>query len=168
MDANFTMKRPSGEKVNMTQIIEIVKNYILQEPKAKYTFTVGTDSQNFNITKMVEVIAIHRVGKGGLFFHNIEYLPRIASIRQKITTETQKSLELADGLLEQLELSLMDYNICLDDLDLEFQIHCDIGTQGKTKELITEITMWVESQGYNCCIKPDSYTASGIANKYSK
>lgn len=31
-----------------------------------------------------------------------------------------------------------------------------------------EIVGWVTSCGYKCEIKPNSYTASGIANKFSK
>lgn len=161
-------RRPSGEKVNEEKLISIITNYILEDPKASYEFTVGTDSQNFDRTKMVEVIALHRIGKGGIFFYNVEFINRIQSLRQKITEETQRSLAIADGLVEALELSLIDHNIDIDDLDVRFQIHCDIGQEGKTKTLIREITNWVTSLGYTCLIKPDSYTASGIANKYSK
>lgn len=162
------MRRPSGEQVSLQEVVNIVKNYILDSPEDKYEFTVGTDSQNHYYTKIVRVIAIHRIGKGGLFFYNSEYVPHIHSLKQKINTETAKSLELANGLLDELEYALIEDNISLDDLDVEFQIHCDIGTNGKTKELIKEITAWVEASGYTCLIKPDSYTASGIANKYSK
>lgn len=168
MEANFKMKRPSGQIVNMDEIIQIVRDYIVQEPKEQYVFTVGTDSQNHSHTKMVEVIAIHRVGHGGIFFYNTEYLTRITNLRQKINVETQRSLELANGLLENLELSLMDIDKEINDFNIDFQIHCDIGQNGKTQTMINEITAWVEAQGYHCLIKPDSYTASGIANKYSK
>lgn len=160
--------RPSGEKVDSNKLINIITEYILQDVNASYEFTVGTDSQNFDRTKMVEVIALHRIGKGGIFFYNIDFIRKINSLRQKITEETQRSLSIADGLVEALELSLMDYNIDINDLDIRFQIHCDIGQDGKTKMLIKEITSWVTSLGYTCLIKPDSYTASGIANKYSK
>ncbi|MBQ1294282.1 MAG: hypothetical protein IIY21_09600, partial [Clostridiales bacterium] len=51
---------------------------------------------------------------------------------------------------------------------VSFQIHCDIGRSGKTNVLIKEVVSWVTSQGYVCLIKPDSYAASGIADKYSK
>lgn len=163
-----TFLRPSGQKVSADEVIKIITDYIMQDTSATYEFTVGTDSQNFDRTKMVEVIALHRVGKGGIFFYNIEYIRRIDSLRQKITEETQRSLANADGLVEALELSLMEHDIDLNELDVLFQIHCDIGKEGKTKMLIKEITNWVTSLGYACLIKPDSYTASGIANKYSK
>jgi predicted RNase H-related nuclease YkuK (DUF458 family) len=168
MDKSFRMKRPSGEYVDLDKIIKIVRDYITQDPNAEYEFTVGTDSQNFSKTKMVEVIAIHRVGHGGIFFYNIEYLDKISNLRQKINTETSRSLEIANGLLENLELSLMEIDYDINDFNIEFQIHCDIGKNGKTQTMIKEITAWVEAQGYHCLIKPDSYTASGIANKYSK
>ena len=46
--------RPSGEKVDSNKLINIITEYILQDVNASYEFTVGTDSQNFDRTKMVE------------------------------------------------------------------------------------------------------------------
>lgn len=163
-----TFRTADGELFDIEQVIQKIADYIEKDPVNKYEFTVGTDSQNFDKTKIVEVIAVHRVGKGGIFFYNIEFINRIQNLRQKITEETQRSLTIADGLLEKLELELIERNIDIDDLDIEFQIHCDIGHEGKSKTLIREITNWVTSLGYVCLIKPDSYAASGIANKYSK
>ena len=117
---------------------------------------------------MVEVIAVHRRGNGGIYFYNIEYLKLIKNLRQKINEETSRSLQVADGLLAELELDLMTRQIDIDDLNISFQIHCDIGRAGKTSVLIKEIVSWVTSQGYVCLIKPDSYAASDIADKYSK
>lgn len=162
------LRRGNGDRVTFSQMIELLASNIIEEPDARYELTVGSDSQNFSYTKLVEVIALHRVGSGGIFFYNIEQLQKINSIKQKITTETARSLELADGLVDDLQLKLLDSNIDLDRLDIHFQIHCDIGNNGKTRSLITEITSWVTSCGYECTIKPDSYCASGIANKISK
>ena len=168
IDENFRMRRPSGQSVTIDEIIQIIKDYILEQPDEKYTFTVGTDSQNHSQTKMVEVIAIHRVGRGGILFYNTEYLNRISNLRQKINTETSRSLDIANGLMERLELAFIEDNKLIDEFHIQFQIHCDIGECGKTSTMIKEITSWVEAYGYTCLIKPDSYTASGIANKYSK
>ena len=75
---------------------------------------------------------------------------------------------IAHDLLDELEVLFMERDILFDDLDVSFQIHCDIGRSGKTNVLIKEVVSWVTSQGYVCLIKPDSYAASGIADKYSK
>ncbi len=160
--------RGNKQKVRYNKMIDIIRDFILEDTESEYQFTVGTDSQNADHTKMVEVIAIHRVGRGGIFFYRIEHLTRISNLKQKITTETSRSLELADGLVEDLELQLLEKDIDINKLNIGFQIHCDIGRNGKTKALIKDITNWVTSCGYTCAIKPDSYCASGIANKFSK
>lgn len=161
--------RPNGERVSLNEIAKIIANYLSQNLHNEYQITVGTDSQNFDKTKIVEVIAVHRVGQGGIFFYRINYTPRIDNLRQKIQEETQRSLDIADNLILMIELSLLDqYNIDLNKINIHFQIHCDVGYNGSTKALIQEIVGWVQAMGYECAIKPDSYAASGIANKFSK
>lgn len=161
-------KRGNGTSVSYEEMIKIVADYISQDTKKDYEITIGTDSQNHSHTKMVEVIAIHRVGDGGIFFYRSEYIRKIRSIKDKIIEETSRSLENASGFLDEVQLQLIDKDIDIDALNIHFQIHCDIGHKGRTQSLITEITSWVHSMGYECAIKPDSYTASGIANKFSK
>lgn len=161
-------KRPDNTTVTGAQLIKIVSDYIATDPKAQYEFTVSTDMQSYNKTKIVEVIAVHGVGKGGIFFYNVEYVNKIQSLRQKITEETQRSLTIADCLLEALELDFIEKDIDIDDLDIRFQIHCDIDHESKTKTLIKEITNWITSSDYDFLIKPYSYAASDITNKYIK
>lgn len=71
-------------------------------------------------------------------------------------------------MVKCLKLLFIEKDMLLEDLNVSFQIHCDIGRSGKTSVLIKEVVSWVTSQGYVCLIKPDSYAASGIADKYSK
>ena len=161
-------KTAQGRKITIPEIARKVFDIIMNDPDAAYEITVGTDSQNFGRTKMVEVVAVHKKGRGGTYFYNIEYVPRITNLRQKINEETSRSLAVANALLEPLEEIFLEHDKLIEDFDISFQIHCDIGTCGKTNVLIREIVSWVTSQGYICLIKPDSYAASGIANKYSK
>ena len=160
--------RPNGERVTLKEVARIVATYMAARPMSSYTVTVGTDSQNYDKTKMVEVIAVHRKGSGGIYFYNIEFVRRISNLKQKINEETSRSLNIANGLIDRLELTLLDGGIDITLLNISFQIHCDIGRYGRTNMMIREITNWVTSYGYVCLIKPYSYAASGIANKYSK
>lgn len=160
--------RPSGEKVSIEEVAKIAAEYILRAPDAEYEVTVGTDSQNFHKTKMVEVIAVRKMGRGGIFFYRVNYITRISNLRQKIQEETQRSLILADEFLEYLEYALLEAEQDLEQMDVHFKIHCDIGKYGSTQALIQEIVGWVKSMGYDCEIKPSSYTASAVANKFSK
>jgi len=161
-------RRPNGEVVNVDQIAELIVSTICKDLTKEYTITVGTDSQNFDKTKIVEAITLHTVGRGGIFFYRVEYLPRISNLRQKIQEETNRSILITNDLVNKIELLFIERDIDIKDLNLQFQVHCDIGNVGKTKELIKEIVGWVTSYGYSCAIKPNSYTASGVANKFSK
>ena len=158
----------SGKAMTMNDIANRIIQYILEDISASYEIMVGTDSQTHKETKMVEIIAVHRKGLGGIFFHNTDYVPRIHNLKQKINEETSRSLTVANELLDSIEFPLLGEGYLIDDIDVSFQIHCDIGKYGKTNELIREIVSWVTSQGYVCMIKPDSYVASGIADRYSK
>ena len=158
----------SGKAMTMDDIANRIIQYIMEDISASYEIMVGTDSQTHKETKMVEIIAVHRKGLGGIFFHNTDYVPRIHNLKQKINEETSRSLTVANELLDSIEFPLLGEGYLIDDIDVSFQIHCDIGKYGKTNELIREIISWVTSQGYVCMIKPDSYVASGIADRYSK
>ena len=165
-------KRGNGEIITTDELIKIVADYIRKNPEAAYDITIGTDSQTHKYCRMVEVICICRIGDGGIFFFRREDIPKIRVLKEKIVEETNRSIENATGFIDALQEELLEDNIDLDimfDEDrLAFAVHADIGYYGKTKELISEIVAWVHSAGFDCAIKPDSYTASGIANKFSK
>lgn len=165
---NKIFTRGNGEKVNYSQMIDVIGEYLAQSPNSTYEITVGTDSQTHSRCRVVEVIAIHRIGDGGIFFYRIDYIKKTKVLKEKIIEETARSIDNATGLLDEISLKLIDYDIDIDKLNIHFCIHCDIGHKGRTQSLISEITNWVHSMGYECLIKPDSYTASGIANKFSK
>ena len=152
----------------MSRVAELIYEFV-QRRGEDYTYrvTVGTDSQNFDKTKTVNVIAVHCVGKGGIFFYQIKRIPLIKNVKQKLTMETSDSLALAQQLMDALdELSLQngwDYHEAL-----KFAIHVDAGPNGKSSETIPNVTAWVRACGWDVEVKPDSYAASSIANKFSK
>ena len=161
-------KTAQGQVMSVPDIARKIFEFIMSDKTNSYEITVGTDSQNYDRTKMVEVIAVHRKGRGGTYFYNIEFVRRITNLKQKINEETSRSLIVANDLLDCLQEIFLANDMLMEDLDVSFQIHCDIGRAGKTSVLIKEIVSWVTSQGYVCLIKPDSYAASDIADKYSK
>lgn len=160
--------RGNGDKCTYDEMIKHIANYISINKDSEIEVTIGTDSQNHDKTKMVEVIAVHSVGHGGIYFYFAEYVRKITSLKEKIMEETSRSLMNANGFIDALSYELIEYDIDLDELKFNFSIHCDIGNYGKTNTLIKEIVSYVHSCGYDVKIKPDSYAASGIANKISK
>lgn len=168
----FTRGNAERTKVTFNEAIKVIADYIRTNPNAEYDITVGTDSQNHKMTRMVEVIAVCRVGDGGIFFYRREDIPKIKILKEKIIEETNRSIENATGFIDKLQEELLEDNIDLDEMFLEerlaFAVHADIGKRGKTKELIKEICSWIEASGFEARIKPDSYAASGVANMLSK
>lgn len=162
------MISPTKGKMELSSIADDIISYIADEPELPYEITVGTDSQNFNYTKIVEVVSVHRGTKGGIFFYAIQRHRKIGNIREKIVTETACSLELAERLFACLDDSAEQLDFSIDECDVSYQIHCDVGNNGRTSEIIPEIVGWVESCGYECRIKPESFAASSIADRFSK
>lgn len=148
-------------EISIDHMAQIIKDYIESDKESEYTVSVGTDSQNHQLTKIVVAVAVHKHGKGGIFFYDIKYEKLIKSIKQKIYFETSLSLEIAGTISKYFALNNIEQDI---------EIHVDIGKNrnGKTYELIQEITGWVIGTGYKCEIKPNSYTASSIADRLSK
>lgn len=161
------MHSPTYGEVTIPEIARIIKQQVETDPHSEWNVMIGTDSQNFDKTKVVVVIALHHVGKGGIFFYQISRVRRINNVGQKLLYETQLSLEYANELMdafEELELETgFEYNKLLN-----FGIHVDAGQNGPSKQVIPEIIGWINSCGYKAVVKPDSYAASAIANKFSK
>lgn len=146
-------------EVSFKKMCQLIKNYIEKAKDYEYRITIGTDSQNHDITKVVVVVAICRVGKGGIFFYDIKKVDKITNIRQKLFYETSLSIEMARKLSQYFDSDNKNYDI---------SIHVDAGEIGPSSTVIPEIVGWVKGCGFNCNTKPDSYAASSIANKYSK
>lgn len=138
----------------------------MKEYGCPFRIIIGTDSQNFDYTKMVSVIAVVCEGHGGIFFHRITKQPIIKDVRSKLHIETNESLNIASQIVEILEQP--EYEELF--MNSTFTIHVDAGRseKGKTKELIPELVGWIKSCGYDCEVKPDSFVASSIADKISK
>lgn len=146
-------------EVSFERMCQIISNYISKDKGQQYKISVGTDSQNFDLTKTVIVVAVWNVGNGGIFFYDIKRVRKITNIRQKIFYETSLSLEMASKLAMYLEQEGHLHDI---------GIHVDAGEDGPTSKMIPEIVSWVNACGFQCKTKPYSYAASSIANKLSK
>ncbi len=131
-----------------------------------FQIVVGTDSQNFNDTKMVTVIAAYKEGHGGIFFYDIDRINRITSVKQKLNTETGRSLEVMMQLVDELEES--KYRNMRDDTLLSIHVDAGWSDKGKTRELIPGLIGWIKACGFEAKCKPDSFAASSIADKISK
>ncbi len=151
---------PTKGRMTFDQVFKDIVEYIHDDSKIKYKLIVGTDSQLREDVCYVTAILILREGKGGRFYYSKEREKTKLSLKQRIFYETSKSLIVAAKVAEKLTVNGL--------AELDIEIHLDVGEQGQTKEIIKEVVGMVVGSGFDARIKPDSYGASKVADKYTK
>ena len=159
MDNKKRFNSPSGKLFSYEELVEELLFYIKSDPTEKYKVVIGTDSANHGTTDFVSAIVVYRVGHGGRFFWRRVNQKKINSLRARIYQEVMISLKLAEEILFNLS---QDKNI-----NFDFEVHVDIGSQGKTREMLQEIIGMVRGSGFNVKTKPESYGASKVADRYT-
>ena len=151
---------PSKGTMNLNAVFEAIREYMDLNSEDDYRLIIGSDSQVRQQTLFVTAVIIHRVGKGARYFYTRRRERVIESLRQRIYYETSLSMDVASRLTSMLANANMD--------ELKLEIHLDIGTKGETKTLIRELVGMVIGSGFAARIKPYSFGASTVADKYTK
>ena len=135
---------------------------------------VGCDSPSSDKPFVPIAIVLLRTGAGGRFFlkkmsYPDNYLKRFTNVstnwKQRILQEVYLSCELALTLRETLET---EFGSARDGFNYQFAyIHADVGEHGKTKEMVKEVTGLIKGHGFEPMIKPLSFAASVVADRYT-
>ncbi|MGB9682484.1 MAG: ribonuclease H-like YkuK family protein [bacterium] len=151
---------PTKGKLIFEEMFREIISFIQEDPKELYHLIVGTDSLPGEEVCFVTAVIIHRIGYGGRYFYRKITNNHMRSLRQRIFYEATLSLETAGLITSELSKNGVS--------ELPIEIHIDIGTKGETKQLIKEVVGMITSSGYAAKIKPESFGASKVADKYSK
>lgn len=158
---------PTKGNLTFEQTIEEIFAYMNELPQNDYEIVVGCDSASSEQPHFPATIVVRRRGAGGRFFlKKISYGGRkFYNYKQRILQEVLLSCELALVLRETLELRRF---FAPPNLKWEFcHIHADVGEQGATREMVREVTGLIRGNGFEPMIKPFSFAASVIADKYT-
>ncbi|MCX6721684.1 MAG: hypothetical protein NTY04_00610, partial [Candidatus Staskawiczbacteria bacterium] len=162
---------PSKGNLNLDEVIKEIFGYMQESPENQYEIIVGCDSPSSDKPFFPIAIVVLRTGAGGRFFlKKMSYpdsaLKRFANVptnwKMRILQEVYLSCELALSLREELEKE--------NKLGLKYQfeyIHADVGEIGKTKEMVKEVTGLIISNGFTPRIKPQSFAATVVADRYT-
>lgn len=150
------------KKYNFEEICNLFQEYV-KIPGYEYNIAFGTDSQMIGRKfQFISVVSIHRVGAGGLYFYNKDWVDRV-----KFPVENQK-LRMFDEVGRSLALALFareKYNI-------EPEIHIDASPPENTKEFTAKFSEqlrgYAQACGFKCHLKPGSVVASSIADRHTK
>lgn len=160
-----TFISPTKGKVNLEEVVDDLVEFMREEPDYFYRLVIGSDSKTGkpDLQKPVEfvtAVVIHRKGKGGRYFWQKRKIGNIATLRDKIYTETLLSIQLAEKLVPNLTRKLNGERYKL-------EIHIDVGDVGPTREMIKEVVGMVTGNGFEAKTKPESYGAFVVADKHT-
>lgn len=165
---------PSRGNLVFDEVIKEIHDYILAEPSFFYDIVVGCDSPSTDKPFFPIAIVVLRTGAGGRFFlkkmhYPDNYLKRFMHVptnwKQRILQEVYLSCELALELRETLE---KEFGKATPNFKYQFAyIHADVGEHGKTKEMVKEVIGLIKGHGFEPMIKPYSFAASVVADRYT-
>jgi predicted RNase H-related nuclease YkuK (DUF458 family) len=160
---------PSRGRLSFSEVIEEILTYMAEKPNQSYDLVVGCDSSSGVDAFFPVAIVVLRKKAGGRFFLKKIHFPakerkKFINWKMRILQEVMLSCELALSLKEEVAKRLKDLAAVP---DYEFRyIHADVGSSGDTKNMIKEVTGLIRGNGFEPRIKPDSYVASSVADKY--
>lgn len=170
-DAYFS---PSKGDLTFEKMLEEIFAYMKESPENAYEVVVGTDSPSSDKPFFPIAIVVLRTGFGGRFFLKKMHYPesalkRFANVptnwKMRILQEVYLSCELALSLREALENKTKELNY---NFNYQFEyIHADVGERGKTKEMVKEVVGLIKSNGFEAKIKPFSFAATVVADRYT-
>lgn len=158
------MKSPTHGNLTIAETVTHISNFIKSHP-GDYKFIVGTDSQVYGSAAVfVTALIVHRIGKGAIYFYDKKWVRRKFGLADRMFAEAGYSIELASNLVD--EINKQHCPFC-DDIS-KLEIHIDVGQNGDTREVVSAVVGMVKGSGFNVKVKPDSYGASTVADKYTK
>lgn len=161
---------PTKGELTLTEMLEELLLWMTEDTVSRYEIVIATDSASDIFPRFPVVVTARKFlgpsGKGGRFF--VEKLffgeRRFHTFRDRIWEEAQCSVSMAALIRSGLK-SLLEERGATVDYVLQ-DIHLDIGENGPTKAMITEICGFVTAHGFNPVIKPEAW-ATRIADRHS-
>ena len=156
--------KPNKEHINWQEICNNI-NYLVNK-NYDHQIIVGTDSQPVG-NKTIVVIAIcilsDMEGFKRTFYYGKEKVERFKNLYSRINYETQASIDTAN--------ELRNYTLSMSE-NLNISIHLDVSSEKsktKTSKYSTTLINLVKAYDYpNVEVKPNSWAASSVADKYTK
>ena len=122
---------------------------------------IGTDSQV--IKNKISIATCICFYKRGIAKNRVFYIKKRVSEKRYPTLRARMLFEAYTSLEAALEVDPF--------FEGNLTVHLDIGSNfkiNKTAKFSKELQMLVESQGFGCEIKPNSWASSSVADKYTK
>jgi len=160
--------------ISFEEVIQEMISWMEEKPSKFYNVIVGCDSSSSEEPNFPVAIVILRKGEGGRFFlKRVKYKnKKFFNWKERILEEVLLSCDMALVLREKLEKEMekvSESNVTEGEkFNYQFRyIHADVGAEGKTKDMIKEVTGLILGNGFEPKIKPEAYVASIVADRFS-
>jgi len=155
-------------QISRQKMIDEIAAYIHQKPEYFYDIIVGCDSSSEDHPVFPIVVVVLRKGAGGRFFvKKVRFNAspqRFSHPHQRIIQEVMLSCELALELRDLIQQKIEAF----EGANYQFRyIHADVGQGGQTRSMIKEVVALINGNGFEAKIKPDSYAASVVADRFT-
>lgn len=154
--------------LSLEQVVQEIIRYVQEAPQENYDVIVGCDSSSEETPVFPVVIVARRLGQGGRFFVRKIRFPdeqKFYNLHSRILQEVYLSCQVALDLKEKLFPSL-EANHLQSQCQFRY-IHADIGGDKATQVMIKEVVNLIKSNGFEAKVKPESYAASSIADRFT-
>ncbi|WP_139492628.1 ribonuclease H-like YkuK family protein [Brevibacillus dissolubilis] len=132
----------------------------VSEGSHEFEIVVGADSQVRNKgTYFVIAVSLIRISQGGTFFYHQFKERHLSSLRERIYMEAFHAVGLACELREHLKEQ---------GIVLPIRLHFDIGPNGPTNKFVQMLLKLAKANDFEAFIKPFSFGASTIADKFTR
>lgn len=142
---------PNGDEVQNNELEELLSD-------RSVNLFVGTDSQmSGGEWVFATVVAAHNPGKGGRFFSFREKKKKsqFPSLRMRLLEEALRSISVASEIRDRF--------------GRESEVHLDLNTKVyNSSKYVTDLSSMVQSFGFKCQVKPDSWASSALADKSAR
>lgn len=159
---------PTKGQMDLQGVLQELILYLKEKPERDYEIIVGCDSSAVEEPTFPVVIVVLRKKEGGRFFLTKVRYPaprKFYNIHDRILEEVLLSCQLALWLRENFALKAEK-----EDLKVSYElqyIHADVGENGVTRDMIKEVTGLIRGNGFTPMIKPRSFAASSVADRFS-
>jgi len=160
---------PTKGNLTLDGSVEEIFNYISEDKEKFYDIIVGCDSSSQEEPHFPLAIVVLRKGEGGRFFlKRIKYPEgrKFYGWKQRILNEVLLSCQLALTLKEKIAEAAQKFSISSSNYQFRY-IHADVGENGVTKDMIKEVIGLIRGNGFEPMIKPSSFAASVVADRYA-
>lgn len=161
---------PTYGRLSWDDTLKKIVWFIGRDTAGSYEIIIGTDSQGLNgkSVDFVSAIIVHKKGRGGIYFWGKYEVKHLNSLKQRIWREAYTSLSLAQELVTDFtKMGILNGEKDASNIEgLNLEIHVDIGPNGETRDLITDIVGMIRANGFKVSTKPSSWGASTVADRH--